>query len=334
METSTSMKEENVKVKDKYGREIDYLRISLTDACNLRCIYCMPEENVKFNNVEGALSNEELEKIIDVFGSLGTKKLRFTGGEPLLRKDIDKLIYKAKSSGIEKIAITTNGILLVEKIESLVKAGLSEVNISLDTLDEERFKMITRGGELHRVLDAIDLSLKNGIKVKINAVMIDGINEDEFINLCKLSVDRDLDVRFIELMPIGEGIKFKGKTQEELLHKLKESFVVENLDKEGINGPANYVKIQNGKGRIGFISAMSNHFCDSCNRIRITPDGFLKQCLHFKSGINLKKLLEEEDSANILEEKIKDTIFNKPIGHKFNEEKKAEDNRFMFQIGG
>lgn len=321
-------------MKDKCGREIDYLRISLTDACNLRCIYCMPEKDVKFNNVEGALTNRELEKIINIFGELGTKKLRFTGGEPLLRKDLHCLIDVAKKSGIEKIAITTNGILLEEKLEQLVKAGLSEANISLDTLHEEKFSDITRGGDLHKVLKAIDKSLELGVKVKINVVIIDGINDNEFIDLCKLSINKKLDVRFIELMPIGEGIKFKGKTEEQLLGLLKEKYELEESHNEGINGPAKYVKIKGAKGKVGFISAMSEHFCDSCNRIRITPDGFLKQCLHFKSGLDLKKLIAQTEDKEFLEEKIKETIFNKPVGHKFNEEKKSEDSRFMFQIGG
>lgn len=334
MAISTLMKEAQFKVKDKCGREIDYLRISLTDACNLRCIYCMPEKDVKFNNVEGALTNRELEKIINIFGELGTKKLRFTGGEPLLRKDLHCLIEVAKKSGVEKIAITTNGILLEEKLDSLVKAGLSEANISLDTLDEKRFSDITRGGDLNKVLSAIDKSLSLGMKVKINVVIINGINDDEFLDLCKLSVDKNLDVRFIELMPIGEGIRFKGKTEEQLMKLLKENHELEDSKNDGINGPARYVKIKNAKGRVGFISAMSEHFCDSCNRIRITPDGFLKQCLHFKSGLDLKKLINETDNKEILEDRIKETIFNKPVGHKFNEEKKSEDNRFMFQIGG
>lgn len=321
-------------MKDKYGRKIDYLRISLTDACNLKCVYCMPENGIKFNNANGALSSEELKKIINIFAQLGTKKLRFTGGEPLLRKDLDQLIKIAKKGGVERIAITTNGILLEEKLDVLVQAGLSEVNISLDTLSAKRFSDITRGGDLNKVLNAIDKSLKLGLKVKINAVIIDGINDDEFIKLCEMSIDRDLDIRFIELMPIGEGTKFTGKTENDLRDELKKVYKIENADEISINGPAKYIRIENAKGRIGFISAMSNHFCDSCNRIRITPDGFLKQCLHFKSGLDLKNLLKKTDSNEILKEKIVETIFNKPLGHKFKEENKSEDKRFMFQIGG
>ncbi|MGL4742480.1 MAG: GTP 3',8-cyclase MoaA [Sarcina sp.] len=321
-------------MEDKFGRKIDYLRISLTDACNLKCVYCMPESGVKFHNVQGALSNDDLERIIKIFGGLGTKKLRFTGGEPLLRKDLDILIKKAKESGIEKIAITTNAILLEDKIDALVEAGLSEVNISIDTLNPELFKEITRGGDLNKVLRALDKAIEHGLKVKINAVMIDGMNSSEFIELCGLTMSKDVDVRFIELMPIGEGIKFKGKTENDLRAELLRNYEIEEGKRILSNGPANYVKIKGSKGRVGFISAMSNHFCDSCNRIRITPDGFLKQCLHFKSGVNLKELIDNGSDNSILEEKIKSNIFNKPLGHKFNEDKKAEDNRFMFQIGG
>ena len=321
-------------MKDKYGREIDYLRISLTDACNLKCVYCMPEHGVKFDNKDGALTHEDLDRIIKIFGRLGTKKLRFTGGEPLLRNDLDVLIATAKKSGIDKIAITTNAILLEDKIDSLVKAGLSEVNISIDTLDAKLFKELTRGGDLSKVLKSLDKCLAHGLKVKVNVVILNEINDKEFIDLCAMSIDKKVDVRFIELMPIGEGIKFKGKTEESLKKELTKSYELTADNQKVVSGPASYIKIKNSKGRVGFISAMSNHFCDSCNRIRITPDGFLKQCLHFRSGLSLKDLINENVDDKVLEGKIVETVFNKPLGHKFNEDKKAEDNRFMFQIGG
>ena len=318
---------------DRCGRKIEYLRISLTDACNLRCVYCMPESNVKFHNIKSTLDNKELKKIIKTFAGLGIKKLRFTGGEPLLREDLHELIEIAKESGIDKIGITTNAILLEEKLDKLVDAGLSEVNISLDTLDYDRFSNITRGGDLKKVLGAIDKSLEKKLKVKINVVIIDDVNDDEFIDLCSISLDKKVDVRFIELMPIGEGIKFKGKTQKELLGRLKASFKVEDAENEGINGPAGYVKIVGSSGKIGFISPMSNKFCDKCNRVRITSDGFLKECLHFKGGLDLKELVNNQDEL-LLEKKLRESIFNKQTEHEFNEKKHSQDNKFMFEIGG
>ncbi|MGL4450129.1 MAG: GTP 3',8-cyclase MoaA [Sarcina sp.] len=320
-------------MKDKCGRNIEYLRISLTDACNLRCVYCMPEKDVKFNNIKSTLTNQELKKIIKVFAKLGIKKIRFTGGEPLLREDLDQLIKIAKDSGINKIAITTNAILLEEKLDKLVDAGLSEANISLDTLDKQKFEDITRGGDLFKVLGAIDKALEKNIKVKINVVIIDGMNDDEFIELCKMSIDKNLDVRFIELMPIGEGLKFKGKTQKELLEKLEKEFKVSKVENVGVNGPAGYYRIHNAKGRIGFITPMSNKFCDKCNRVRITADGYLKECLHFKGGLNLKELVNDKNE-NLLEENLKKSIFNKQTEHEFVEKKSSQDSKFMFQIGG
>ncbi|MGL4991396.1 MAG: GTP 3',8-cyclase MoaA [Sarcina sp.] len=320
-------------LKDKCGRNIEYLRISLTDACNLRCVYCMPEDNVKFDNINSSLTNFELKKIIKVFAKLGIKKIRFTGGEPLLREDLDELIQIAKESGINKIGITTNGILLDKQIDKLVTSGLSEVNISLDTLIPQKFKDITRGGDIKKVFSAIDKALNKKIKVKINVVIIDGMNDNEFLDLCTMSIDKNLDIRFIELMPIGEGLKFKGKTQVELLNILKNNFEIENVINEGINGPANYVKIVNSKGNIGFISPLSNKFCDKCNRVRITPDGYLKECLHFKGGLNLKELVND-DNEELLESELRKSIFNKQTEHEFIEKKSSQDKKFMFQIGG
>ena len=320
-------------MKDKFNRDIDYLRISLTEACNLRCIYCMPEEEVCFKKDNG-LTDEELKYLIDIFGDIGLKKIRFTGGEPLLRKSIVELVSKAKEKKIEKIALTTNGVLLHKYLDELINAGLNEINISLDSLNEEVFKKITRGGNLTYVLDSIKKAVNKGIKVKVNAVIVKGINDNEFLDLCKLSIDNKLDIRFIELMPIGEGVKYTGVSGKDLEKILKENFNVEEEKRDMDNGPAFYYKIDGAEGRVGFISALSNHFCESCNRIRITSDGELKQCLHFKSGLNLKNILREDNRREEIKEIIKKTIYDKPKGHRFIEDKKTEDDRFMFQIGG
>ena len=320
-------------MKDKFNREIDYLRISLTEACNLRCIYCMPEGEVCFKNYKG-LTDKEIKYLIDIFGDIGLKKIRFTGGEPLLRKNIVELVSKAKEKEIGKIALTTNGVLLPKYLDDLINAGLNEINISLDSLNEEVFRKITRGGNLITVVDSIKRAVNKGIKVKINAVIVKGINDNEFLDLCKLTIDHKLDIRFIELMPIGEGTKYTGVSGKDLEKILKENFNVKGAKRDKDNGPAFYYRIDGAEGRVGFISALTNHFCESCNRIRITPDGVLKQCLHFKSGLDLKSILREDISREEIKAKIKETIYNKPQGHRFIEDKKIEDDRFMFQIGG
>ena len=174
-------------MKDKFNREIDYLRISLTEACNLRCIYCMPEGDVCFKNDKG-LTDDEIKYLIDIFGDIGLKKIRFTGGEPLLRKNIVELVLKAKEKEIGKIALTTNGVLLPKYLDELINAGLNEINISLDSLKEDVFKKITRGGNLISVVESIKKAVNKGIKVKINAVIVKGINDNEFLDLCKLSI--------------------------------------------------------------------------------------------------------------------------------------------------
>jgi len=316
-------------LKDKFNREIDYLRISLTEACNLRCIYCMPDGDVCFKNDNG-LTDDEIKYLIDIFGDIGLKKIRFTGGEPLLRKNIVELVSKAKEKEIGKIALTTNGVLLPKYLDELINAGLNEINISLDSLNEDVFKKITRGGNLISVVESIKKAVNKGIKVKINAVIVKGINDNEFLDLCKLSIHHKLDIRFIELMPIGEGTKYTGVSGKDL----EKNFNIKEAKSDKDNGPAFYYRIEGAEGRVGFISALSNHFCESCNRIRITPDGVLKQCLHFKSGLDLKNILREDTTREEIKERIKETIYNKPQGHRFIEDRKTEDDRFMFQIGG
>ena len=248
-------------MKDKFNREIDYLRISLTEACNLRCVYCMPEGDVCFKNDNG-LTDDEIKYLIDIFGDIGLKKIRFTGGEPLLRKNIVELVSKAKEKEIGKIALTTNGVLLPKYLDGLINAGLNEINISLDSLKEDVFKKITRGGNLISVVESIKKAVNKGIKVKINAVIVKGINDNEFLDLCKLSVHHKLDIRFIELMPIGEGTKYTGVSGKDLEKILKKNFNIKEAKSDKDNGPAFYYRIEGAEGRVGFISALSNHFCE------------------------------------------------------------------------
>ncbi|MGG7058581.1 GTP 3',8-cyclase MoaA [Clostridium tertium] len=323
-------------MKDKYGREIDYLRISLTDRCNLRCVYCMEEEGNTFFKEEERLTKDEICKIVSASAKLGIKKIRLTGGEPLVRNDIMELMKGINNiPGIEEIYLTTNGILLEEKVEVLKKAGLKGVNISLDSLKEEMFQKLTRLGDLKKVLSAIDKCLELGIKVKLNTVMIKGMNEDEILDFVNLTLDKDMDVRFIELMPIGVGSKYKGVSNEEIIKLINENYKdIEEVKRNKNGGPATYIKLKDGKGKIGFISAISNCFCEDCNRIRITSEGFLKQCLHFNYGIDLRNLIRSGASEEEILNVIKDNIFNKPEKHLFLEKSKDKELKFMNQIGG
>ncbi|MCI6693557.1 MAG: GTP 3',8-cyclase MoaA [Clostridium sp.] len=323
-------------MKDKYGREIDYLRISLTDKCNLRCIYCMEEKGNDFFDEEEKLTKDEICKIVNGCSKLGIKKIRLTGGEPLVRKDIVELVEAInKIEGIEEIYLTTNGILLEDKVYILKKAGLKGVNISLDSLKDEMFNKLTRLGELKKVLKSIDKCLEHGINVKLNVVMIKGMNEDEILDFVKLTLDKSMDVRFIELMPIGVGSKFKGVSNEEIKKIIKDNYNdTEEVMKNKNGGPATYIKLRDAKGKVGFISAISNCFCEECNRIRLTSEGFLKQCLHYNYGIDLKKLLRNGASEEEIINAIEENIFNKPEKHLFMKKSADKELKFMNKIGG
>lgn len=319
-------------MKDSWGREIDYLRISLTESCNLRCIYCMPEGSAPKTCGE-VLTKENIFAIVEVGVELNIKKIRLTGGEPLLRQDIVELVKGIKDRGVEKIYITTNGILLADKIEDLKNAGLDGVNISLDTLDREQFASITRGGDLERVLDGIKKSLKLNLEVKINSVIIKDINENSIDDLVKLTVDNKLDVRFIELMPIGQGKNFIGINNSEIYNRLEKNFGFDRDYKE-IKGVSTYYKLQNSKGKIGFISPINSCFCETCNKIRLTSDGVIKRCLNTKGNINIKEYLDKNIGKDEIKEILKKEIFNKPEKHLFGKENEAEEMKNMNAIGG
>lgn len=323
-------------MKDKFNREVNYIRVSVTDNCNLRCIYCMDDKEVNFLKSEEKVSDEEIYRILKECAGLGIKKVRITGGEPLVRPNIVELIGRINSiEGIEEIYLTTNGILLKDKIEALVKNGLKGVNISLDSLQEERFKALTRGGDLNRVLQAIEKSIELGIKVKLNTVIVNDINKDEILDFVKLTINKPIDVRFIELMPIGIAKKYKGISNENILNIIKDSYKsYEIIARNRSEGPAKYIRINNGKGKVGFISALSNCFCEDCNRIRLTADGFMKQCLHFDYGVNLKQLLAKNISNEELKEAIYKNIYDKPEKHLFLEKSEHKELKFMNQIGG
>lgn len=317
---------------DSYGRNINYLRISVTDRCNLRCIYCMPEQGIKYKKHEEILRFEEIIKIVRIAEKLGINKIRYTGGEPLVMKDIDKLIYEtSRLKGIEDIAITTNGILLNNMAGTLKKAGLKRVNISLDTLDREKFKNITRGGKLEDVLESIYKCLSLGLKpVKINTVLMKGINDTEFNDFINLIREIPVEVRFIELMPIGEGTKLYEESKisfKEILDLHPELVPIENEK----SSTAQLYKLEGAAGKIGFISPVSCKFCSDCNKIRLTSTGNIKPCLHSKEEINLKEYLNNEER---LTDVLKAAILGKPEEHHLEEEQASRSDRLMHQIGG
>lgn len=319
-------------MKDSLGREIDYLRISLTESCNLRCIYCMPE-GVAPKVCGETLTKENIFDIVEVAVELNIKKIRLTGGEPLLRQDIVEIIQGIKDRGIEKIYITTNGILLSEKIEKLKKAGLKGVNISLDTLDREQFNYITRGGDLERVLQGIEKALNLNLEVKINSVIMKDINENAIEELAKLTLNSQLDVRFIELMPIGQGKKFTGISNNEIYDRLEKIFEFDRDYKE-IKGVSTYYKLKDSEGNIGFISPINSCFCETCNKIRLTSDGVIKRCLNSKGNTNIKESLDKNIEKEKIKEILEQEIFKKPERHLFGKDNKDEELKNMNAIGG
>jgi cyclic pyranopterin phosphate synthase len=323
---------------DKLNRKIDYLRISVIDRCNLRCVYCMPEEGLESIPHEEILTYEEILRICETVSQLGIKKIKITGGEPLVRKDIVNLIRDIKNlDKIEQVTLTTNGILLYDMLDDLYDAGIDAINISLDTLKEDNFKQITRRDGLEKVLMAIDKAYNLGIRVKINCLAIRDFNINELADIANFAKDREIDVRFIELMPIGFGKKYTQIDNDEILSILESNFgTFEPVTEKRGNGPAKYYKNKDMKGCIGFISAISHEFCETCNRVRLTSNGFLKLCLHYNKGIDLKAPIRSGISDEDLKVLIHDTIWNKPLSHKFghtNGEKDIEVKN-MVQIGG
>ncbi len=319
-------------MQDGKGRKINYIRVSLTDRCNLRCVYCMPEGGIDKKEHHEIIRHEDVLKILKASAFLGISKVRFTGGEPLIVKDIDKLIYEtSKINGIEDIAITTNGILLNSMAGELKKAGLKRVNISLDSLKEDKFRKITRGGSIHDVFHAIEKCIDLGIKpVKINTVLIKGINDDEINDLIRLTKDYPVHVRFIELMPMGEGLNYYDTgfiSSEQVLREQKELVPLNN----NMSSTASLFMLPNSKGTVGFISPLSCKFCSSCNRIRLTSTGTIKPCLHSDTEYDLKKYLESE--IGLISE-LKEIIYNKPAEHTLENDGKSSSKREMFEIGG
>lgn len=321
---------------DGIGRTIDYLRISVTDKCNLRCRYCMPEDGVCLIPHDELLTLEEIFRVVRIMERLGIRKVRLTGGEPLIRKNLIKLVKDINSlEGIEEIAMTTNGVLFGEQAAQMKQAGLTGVNISLDTLDAERFHKITGFDYLDKVLEAIKAAREMDMRVKINCVPCREFNEEDLLQLAALAMRENIDVRFIELMPLGCGKDFTGIPSDEIVSRLETEYgkATKSCEKRG-NGPAKYYDFDNFCGKIGFISPMSHSFCSDCNRVRLTAEGRLKLCLHYNHGIELKPLLRGGFSDEEILEQIRMIITKKPKEHDFGGNEAASEQRKMVQIGG
>ena len=322
-------------MKDSFGREIEYLRLSITDKCNLRCSYCMPENGIKYISHNEVLTYEEIIRFVSVLAKMGLKKVRLTGGEALVRRDCELLVKALHSiSGIKEVCLTTNGFLLKEKIPLLKEAGLSSVNISLDTLNEKTFEKISPGSSgVSKVLEAVSASLEAGFKVKINCLPLKGVNECELEEIALLAKKYFLDLRFIELMPIGMGKNYTFVPSEKILSDFEKTFGKPQKLLTDEHSPARYYSFNDFKGRLGFISPMSHSFCSYCNRIRLTADGRLKLCLCYEDGLDVKKLLRSNADEQKIKSEVEKVLMLKPPSHGFNKTG-AKENRMMAQIGG
>ena len=327
---------------DGYGRTIEYMRISITDRCNLRCRYCMPD-GVELVPMSDILSFEEIEEICRAAAGLGIKKIKVTGGEPLVRRGCAAFIGRLKKiPGIEEVTLTTNGVLLTRQIYALCENGLDAVNVSLDTLSRCNYEQITGKDELLHVLEGIQAVLDAGIRIKINSVLQKGQNDTEWRHLLELAKSEPIDVRFIEMMPIGYGKQFETIYNEDIQQKIREIYpnLKEDTRVHG-NGPATYYYIPGFKGSIGFISAIHGKFCNTCNRIRLTSQGMVKPCLCYGKSYNLKEILRNsgeslgtEGMKLLLKQRLQTAILEKPEQHCFEHLADITEEKDMIQIGG
>ena len=320
---------------DPFGRSINYLRISVTDRCNLRCIYCMPPEGVPQMSHSEILSYEEIRTVVRAAAELGINNIRLTGGEPLVRAELPKLIKMlSRIEGIQELSLTTNGTLLKNYALELRQAGLSRINLSLDTLKPDRFRYITRLGRLKDVLEGISAAKKAGFDpIKINAVVMQGINDDEILDFARMTCEEGCHVRFIELMPFKGMAEFvpsvEVRQRISLLGKLEPCPSITG------NGPARYYRLAGAKGTIGFISPLTElPFCSRCNRIRLTPDGRLRPCLLGEDEIDLKMPLRNDASTEELRRLILKAVASKPEHHHLEGGNGRPVKRKMSQIGG
>lgn len=308
-------------MRDGFGRNISYLRISVTDRCNLRCRYCMSEEGVSLKKQEEMISFEDIVQFVEIASHYGIHKVRVTGGEPLVKKDILSLLQRlSKIEGIDELCLTTNGTLLKQNAYDLFKAGVTRINISLDTLDAKKYEYMSRGGHLQDVFEGIKEAYKYFEKIKINVVYMKGFNDDEVKDFIKLTLKYPIDVRFIELMPIGIAKQYASYFSS--LDDMVKDYALIPLHHDGV---AKMYRRKGARGRIGIISAMSHSFCHTCNRIRLTADGKIKPCLFADDEYDIRHLSKED-----MEDVFKKVISSKPES----KEVKKQTDRNMNEIGG
>ena len=326
--------------RDAYNRPIQYLRVSVTDRCNLRCVYCMPEEGVPQLSHQQILRYEEIVRIVRVAVEMGFIHVRLTGGEPLVRMGIVDLVAElARIPGLDDLSMTTNGILLARYAEPLARAGLRRVNISLDTMCPDRFRRTTRWGRLEDVLKGRQAALAAGLSpVKTNTVVVRGLNDDEVVDLARLTLQPEWHVRFIEVMPLGEGSHWSGDgvvPSAEIRARIEGTLgplAAVRGDENGA-GPARYYRLPGAAGTLGFISPVTEHFCQACNRLRLTSDGRLLPCLLSDAAIDLRTVLREGADDGQLRELFSQAIVAKPRGHQLGE--RVQPGCLpMSQIGG
>ena len=331
------------KLIDPFNRAITYLRVSVTDRCDFRCVYCM-SENMNFLPKADLLTLEELDKMCTAFISQGVEKLRITGGEPLVRRNImeffSSISRHLKTGALKELTLTTNGSQLHRFAEQLAEIGIKRINVSLDTLNEEKFSQITRWGRLVQVLKGIDAALAAGIKIKINTVALKDFNEDELEEIVKWCANRKMDLTFIEVMPMGDIGNENRLNQywplSDLRKRLTKTWTLKDTD-EQTGGPARYVRVYETGQKIGFITPMTHNFCESCNRVRLTCTGELYQCLGQEDQVDLRKVLRKNSEIEPLLEAIHNAISKKPKGHDFDYSRQSisgQMSRHMSHTGG
>ncbi len=326
-------------MRDQFGRELTYLRISVVDRCNLRCLYCMPQHGAGFEDWDELLTYEEIRHMVQIFSELGIRKVRITGGEPLVRRNLEELIAGIRSvAGICEIALSTNGVCLKSMARKLRSAGLDRVNISLDTLRHDRFEAIARMDKLKEVLEGIEEALASGLApVKINTVLMKGINDDEILDLVRFAIQKSIEIRFIELMPTTGLVQLdpfeKFMSTEEAKDKIEKEFELIPIEAY-LSSPAQVFQIQGTGARVGFISPISNFFCARCNRLRIKANGMLKTCLHGKEDLDLKALLRSGASSLEIAKAIQEVVYIRPEQHFLNEKAIPHKDFQMSHVGG
>lgn len=324
---------------DQFNRPITYLRISVTDRCNLRCVYCMPEAGLPWISKTEILSFEEIGEIVSAAASIGVRSIRLTGGEPLVRRDLPELVHRiAAIPGIEDIALSTNGILLPEQVGALRAAGLQRANVSLDTLREDRFFAIARRPGLDRVLAGIDAAIAHGLApIKLNCVVMRGQNDDEVPAFAELTRHRPIYVRFIEVMPVEENLGLQRDayvSSDEILERIRAVEALRPVDGPGGNGPARYFSFEGAAGAVGVISPLSHDYCERCNRVRLSADGRLRLCLFGDHELDLRTPLRRGAGRDEIVRIFQDAMFIKPERHHLKLGEASSQMRAFSEIGG